>query len=312
LEIKHLMYPYFYIYDRREGTLPVAEAEAEMLSEGKVTAHGVVEGRRRVLCAETGYLRAGAELLAKAATLSELVERIAASPLAGDSYRIVPEAIPRKIGGAFQAVQAVARCIAAPADLANPSVEFLLVVSAEGFWFGRILPAGDDSWLRFDQKPRQFCNASPLRLARAVLGMTLRPGDRVYDPCCGSGTIPFLAWSMGCQAFGSDCTWPTVIMARENLAHFDCPAPIANADARLTERTADCIVTNPPYDLFSPTSDDAIGEMLSNFRRLAPRVSLITSMDLNARLASLNYTLARQLTVHRHDFRRHLYFLQSP
>ena len=292
--------------------MPVAEAEAEVLSEGSVTAHGIVEGNRRVLCAETGYLRAGAEMLAKATTLPELLVKITALRLGGHEYRIVSEPIPRKIHGAFQAVQAVARCILAPANLTNPSEEFLLVVSAEGFWFGRMLPKGDDSWLRFDQKPRQFCNASPLRLARAILGMLLHPGDRVYDPCCGSGTIPFLAWTMGCQAFGSDCTWPTVLMSRENLAHFHCPVPITKADARLTDLTADCIVTNPPYDLFSPTSDDAIDDMLANFRGLAPRVALITSMDLDTRLAALDYAVIRRLTIQRHNFRRHLYFLQSP
>jgi len=167
-------------------------------------------------------------------------------------------------------------------------------------------------WREFDRRPRPFCNAAPLRLVRAAIGLSTRLGERLYDPCCGSGTIPFLAWSMGRDAYGTDLSWPAVAMARENLAHFDCPVTIRHADARTTDYRADCIVTNPPYDLYCPTHESTVPEMLANFRSVAPRAIVITAMDLDPLAQELGYTIERAVLVRRHDFRRTLYFLRSP
>ena|GEM_PF-1930032 len=306
------MRPFFYIYDRNEDTLAVAEAEACVLADGEVVGHGVVEGKARIACAETGFMRAGAELLARGRTLEKLVGCIRERGLSADRYRIVAEPIPRTVGGDHRAIRAVAACIEGPADLRNPTEEFLLVVSSGGFWFGRLIPKGCDRWREFDRRPRPFCNAAPLRLVRAAIGLSTQPGDRVHDPCCGSGTIPFLAWTMGRRAYGTDRSWPAVAMARENLAHFGCPVTIGHADARATDYQSDCIITNPPYDLYCPTNESTVPGMLASFRSAAPRVTVITAMDLAPLVTELGYTVERAIPVRRHDFERTLYIMRSP
>jgi len=302
---------YFYVYDRDEGTLALAEQEAVTLSAGGVVAHGVVEGVRAVDCAMTGFLRIGAQLLAKGRTLDELLANVGGLGLRAQRYRIVAEPIPRTMPGDHRAIRAVAAQIDGRADLRNPQQEFLLVISADGFWFGRRQPRGRSGWEQFGQRPRPFCNSVPLRLACAAIGLSSQPGESVYDPCCGSGTIPFLAWRMGRVAHGTDLSWPAVAMARENLAYLDCPIAIRHADARATEQRASCIITNPPYDLYCPVQESTVPAMMARFRQLAPLVTVITAMNLDKLVTDLGYTVEQAIRVRRHDFGRTIYLLRS-
>ncbi|MCK5806150.1 MAG: hypothetical protein KAI66_25185, partial [Lentisphaeria bacterium] len=174
--------PYAYIIDRNEGLQPLAEAEACHLADGVVAAPGVVEGRRVVRSAETGFVRSGGKLLAKGKTLEEICENIAALGLTAHRFRVASEPIPRKRTGAHRAVRAVAHCIGGTADLRDPLEEFLLVVSDAGFWLIRLSEPGDSKWLAFVDRPHPFCNALPLSVGRAVLNLVAKPGDTVYDP----------------------------------------------------------------------------------------------------------------------------------
>src|SRR5205814_128520 len=119
--------------------------------------------------------------------------------------------------------------------------------------------------------------AVPVRLAKAMLNLTVRPGDTVLDPFCGTGTIPLLAAWAGHRAFGSDVSAACVAHAAENLAHFGRQATLACVDAREAQQAADCIVSNLPYGLYSHLAAGALRAILQNLGRLAPRATLVTS-----------------------------------
>lgn len=54
------------------------------------------------------------------------------------------------------------------------------------------------------------------RARELIIGLT-NPGETVYDPFCGSGTIPFEAWANGRHAIGGDRNPYAVAVARAKL-----------------------------------------------------------------------------------------------
>ncbi len=304
------MNKFCYIYDRNEHTLALAEAEACHFTNGTIVAHGVVECDQSVDWSSAGYLRGGGRLIASGSSLDELCGRLRELPFktAGD-YKIVPEPIPGERSGIHCAIVAVADSITGKVNLTNPQFIYLLVVSDEGCWFIENEPVKDRSWLDFKYKPCQFCNALPIRMGRAVLNLCAEKGDKVFDPCCGSGTIPLLASSMGMIALGGDISWPNFNIARKNISHFGYEAELKQEDATKATRQADCIVTNLPYGLYLPLSDEVLKAMLENFKRLSPKVVLITTMDITDRILASGYVIDKKITTKRIKLERNIYFL---
>ena len=58
-----------------------------------------------------------------------------------------------------------------------------------------------------------------------------QPGQTVYDPCCGTGSILLQARALGITAFGSDRNPLMVDMTRGNLAHFGYTVEVTAQDA---------------------------------------------------------------------------------
>jgi len=300
---------YIYIYDRTAGTLPLAEAEAEYLTAGKVISLGVVEGTKSLAWGWAGYLRGGGRLLAKGETLEQLCCNVKKVAVSSPAFKIIAEPIPRTIGGDFRAIVQVASVIEGRVDLQNPKDKYLLIITDNKYWLVESGSSGDREWLKYKHKPHPFCNALPIKMARAILALSCSQGDTVLDPCCGSGTIPMLASNMGMRALGSDLSWHSVNRSRKNLAHFNCKAKILHEDATCTKRYADCIIANLPYDLYCPVLADTIIKMLANFRTIASKVVLISSMNLEEQIANENYTVQRIIKIKRDRFVRNIYFL---
>jgi len=166
---------------------------------------------------------------------------------------------------------------------------------------------GEADWLGASHKPHNYVVAVPVRIAKAMLNLTARPGDSVLDPFCGTGTIPLLAAWAGHPSYGSDISPACVGRAAENLAHFGLTATLACADARTVEQRADCIVTNLPYGVYSHLAPETLRAVLRNLRRLAPRVTLVTSERLEDALRAEGFELATVIPVESERFERFVY-----
>jgi tRNA G10 N-methylase Trm11 len=302
----------FYLVNRKANTLDVAQAEAERLSDGVVVASGLVEGAREVTSSDGAYIRYGAELLVKDSSIEAVCERISAMDLVAERFRIVVERIPGKLPmDRCKAEKAVADSIQGLPDLTTPAVEFLLVATMDGVWFGRMLPRGDRTWERFRHKPFPYCHALPVELALASVNLTAESGDLVFDPCCGSGTILLAAVNRGLRAMGCDINRQVAYHALRNAKHFGCDMEIWSGDGSETNRTADCIVTNLAYDRRCHISDEAVHGLLRNFRGIAKRVTVVTAQDIRDVVADLGYTIEQRIPSSTHSITRWVYVMQS-
>lgn len=98
-------------------------------------------------------------------------------------------------------------------------------------------------------------------IAAAMIERYSSPGETVFDPMCGIGTVLVEAIRLGRHAIGVDCEAEWVHVARTNLAHAQRAHPgtsgeVFCADAKKLDpkfagRTAalpvDLVVTSPPY-----------------------------------------------------------------
>ncbi len=302
------------LYHREPGLQALAEAELYALGGGASAEPGVWLSPRPIRWASCGYGSAGGRQLAFAPTLDGLEASLRSLRLVAPRFCITARCLPRFYPGSSDARRRVADCIEGAVSFDAPDLRLLLLVSRAGY---RVLieeraAPREAAWLAASGKPHNYLVALPVRIARAVLNITLREGDSVLDPFCGSGTIPLLAAWAGHRSFGSDVSAACVEHAAVNLDHFELAAVLACVDARETRQRADCIVTNLPYGLYSHVAVGALPEILSNLVCLAPCQTFVTSARIEQDLHAAGYELARVLMVESGRFERFVYVTRAP
>lgn len=298
---------YCTLFRRNPGFEELAEAELQTVAPGHSPEEGIWISSNPVLWAETAFGTDGGRQLAAAATLDELRAQLMALNLRAENVAIALRRIPRKAKGAREAKKAIADCIDADVDYDNADLRLLLIRTHHGYRV--VLPAdgGDGSWIEANNRPHNYLVALPVRMAKAMLNLTVRPDDTVLDPFCGSGTIPLLAAWAGHTAYGSDISSQSVQNAGENVAHFGRHATLAVADARTTRQAADSIVSNLPYGLYSHLPEGALEVVFANLKTLASRATFVSSERLDDALLEAGYTIRRRLSVEPTRFERFIY-----
>lgn len=306
---------YCTLYHRDPGFTELAEAELRALGGGgHAPEPGVWISTVPIRWARCGYATAGGRQLASSATLDALEGELRALRLVAPRFSVEARRLPRGQPGSMAAKARVGDCIAGSVSQGEPQLRLLLVVSPVGY---RVLvdtdaEEGDAGWLAVSHKPHNYLVALPVRIAKAMLNLTARPGDTVLDPFCGTGTIPLLAAWAGHRSYGSDVSASCIARAGENLAHFGREATLVRADARVVRQAADCIVSNLPYGMYSHLAPDAMHAILRNLGRLSPRVTLVTSARIEDDLRAAGYEIDQVIPVEPERFARLVYVTRAP
>ena len=266
--------------DEHEHDLALAEAVA--LSGGETCGPKVVQADGLIDIARTGYVACGVELLASGVDAAETAERVREQGIAADGFAIDVRRIPRGLKVARREVaNELALAIDGAPDLDSPSVPFVALVTAERVWFGRKLESGEPEWQRFAQKPHDFSSALPSQAARAICNVLVRGGERVIDPCCGTGTFLLHAASLGARVTGCDINKKMVGATNKNLKHFGFEPAASQGDAAELTGSYDLVLANVPYGKMTATSDEKLARMVANIVTLAPRGAIVAMSDLS-------------------------------
>ena len=305
---------YCTLYHRDDGFRPLAEAELHALGGGSAEEPGIWLSPVPIAWSACGYAIIGGRQLAAAPTIDALEEAVRALRISASRFCITSRRVPRGAHGSTDAKRRIANCIDGDVSLEDPQLRLQLLTSRQGFRLLVEAEAGphEADWLGAKHKLHNYLVALPVRIAKAMLNLTARPGESVLDPFCGSGTIPLLAAWAGHPAFGSDISAACVARAGENLTHFGQVATLVCADAAVAEQRADCIVSNLPYGTYSHLAPDALPAILRNLARLAPRITLVTSARIEATLEAEGYELLQVLPVEPGRFERFVYLTRAP
>lgn len=105
------------------------------------------------------------------------------------------------------------------------------------------------------------------KLARAMVNLSsVKKGETVYDPFCGTGGILIEAGLIGCKIIGNDINNQMIKKAKQNFEFYKIKDyKLSKKDATKAKEKTDVIVTDPPYGRRSSLHKQKIEELYKNF-----------------------------------------------
>ena len=289
---------YFYLTAIPDRLTELVAAECMALTGAAPNAHGIAISERCVDVRRGAYLKSCSEVLFETASLTELYANIRSASLYADDFRVSVVKKPRSLKvNSMELARDIGSIIDGNANLTQPKVTFLTVVTDEKIWFGRCLSESDNIWLTHDQRPYVTSSSLPSRLARVLVNLVAHPGDTLLDPCCGTGTIILSAAHSGIRAVGYDINPRMVGATTKNLRHFGLTADVALDDARQVRGQFDAIATDLPYGINLTKNNFQDAEILANLRTCARKAAFIDLRDLSKPLNDHGYQIETVLNV---------------
>lgn len=290
----------------------IINAECLALTGVAPNQHGIAISPRRVDVSRGAYVRCCAELLFEAGNISEICAKIRAARLYADDFRVSVVKLPRNLkANSLEIAHNVGAEIGGIPDLDSPRVTFLTVITEEKVLFGKLLSESDGQWIVHNKRPHVTSSSLPARLARAIVNLTASPGDRLLDPCCGTGTIILEAAQMGVTVVGYDVNVRMVGATRKNLKHYGLSAEVHLGDARLISGRYDAVVTDFPYGIGLDGDMTLDREILVRIRQLAPRAVFVHTRDLSSELVDLGFCIEQVLPARKHTMVRTIFITST-
>ena len=303
---------YLYLTAISDADAEIINAECLALAESTPNRYGLAISSTRVDVSRGAYLRSCTEILFEGGSVSEICAKIRAAGLYADDFRVSVAKLPRNLEvNSLQIAHKVGAAIGGRPDLDMPSVTFLTVVTDEKIWFGKLLSESDGRWLAHSKRPHVTSSSLPTRLARAIVNLIAVPGDRLLDPCCGTGTIMVEAAQMGVTAVGYDINVRMVGATRKNLKHYGLHADVQLGDARHICGLFDSVVTDFPYGIGLAKHAAVDREILKRMRQLAPRAAFVHTRDLSGELVDLGYRIDSIVPARKHTMVRNIFITST-
>ena len=289
---------YLYLTAIPDRLTALVAAECVALTGSAPNTHGIAISEHRADVSRGAYLKSCSEVLFETAGLTELRANIRSAGLHADEFRVSIVKKPRSLKvNSMELARDIGSDIGGNANLNNPQVTFLVVLTAEKIWFGRLLSESDNVWLAHNQRPYVTSSSLPARLARVLVNLVAHPGDSLLDPCCGTGTIVMSAAHSGIRAVGYDTNLRMIGATTKNLQHFGLTADVTLGDAREVQGQFDAIATDLPYGINLMKNNFQDTEILANLRTCAPKAAFIDLRDLSKPLNDLGYQIEAVLPV---------------
>ncbi|MDA3032649.1 MAG: hypothetical protein O3B90_10040 [Actinomycetota bacterium] len=290
----------------------LVQAEALALTGGTPDADGVAVCERIDRIDRAAYVHRGVRIILRARTIDELCEAIAGSAIASDRFRIdVHDPARRSPLGRIELAITLANALEGFPDLRDPLHHFLVIIGEDNLLFGEIEAESTASYRLHDSKPWTTSSSLDGRFARALINL-VPDATSILDPCCGAGSIVVEAASLGIDAFGVDWKPALAGMTHENLAHFDYPGTVVQADSRTHVQHADAVVTDLPYGHAIDADEGVIRAILEQCAGLAPRAVFVAPADITTWLTDTGFTDVQVHTVmKRRGFTRWVHVAKS-
>ncbi|MDE0300052.1 MAG: methyltransferase domain-containing protein [Candidatus Poribacteria bacterium] len=303
---------YFYLTNIPDLDAEIINAECLALTGSAPDSHGLAVSLACTDVRRGAYVRSCAELLFEGGSISDICAKIRAADLYADDFRVSVVKLPRNLEvNSLRIAHELGAEIGGRPDLDRPRVKFLTVIKGEKILFGKLLSESDGRWVAHNSRPHVTSSSLPTRLARAIVNLTASLGDRILDPCCGTGTIILEAAQMGMIAVGYDINVRMVGATRKNLDHYGLSAEVCLGDARQISGRFDAVITDFPYGIGLAKDPTVDREILRRIRQLAPRAAFVHTRDLSSELVDIGYFIERVVPVRKHTMVRKIFIAST-
>lgn len=247
---------------------------------------------------------------AEAESFDDLVARVADMGLEAEGFAVEVHRPPPKAPlNSIDAARELADVIGGSPDLEHPRIALAVVAKEGRYWFGRVVSRARRDWHDASERPENFSNSLPTRLARALVNMVAAPGDLLVDPCCGAGTALVEAALVGAKAEGYDLSWTHVEQTRRNLDHYGMKVRAAKGDARELEGRWAAAVIDLPYGHTSVADNQLYMDVVGNVSRRVKRLAVVTGDEKDYVWARLGLKVLGRAKAPATRLVRHLYLL---
>lgn len=302
---------YLYLTSRSESEKQLVEAECIALTGAKPDECGIALTEMEADVSRAAYVKTCVRVIIHAANLPSLYDQLEKTDLSSEQFRVSVVKIPRSLAiDSKQIMHQVGARIGGKPNLSAPRTVFLVVATTEEIWLGEVVSEYTGSWDEHSQKMHPYSSALPTRLARAMVNLVAAPGDRIIDPCCGSGTILIEAASIGIKAVGCDINPKLATISIDNMRHFGLDGMVMIADARNIKGSFDAVVTDLPYGRNCPTDEQLCREILQNLKNLATKAAVVTSEDMSSSLSQMGYNIKSVTAVPKTSLTRYIHVIE--
>lgn len=303
---------YLYLTSVPNHEAELVNAESRILTGHSPNAYGITISEKCVDVTRGAYVKCCMEILFEGGGVSEVCGQIEASGLYAEDFRVSVVKRPRRLeADTIKIAHIVGGVIGGTVRLEQPRVVFLVVITHEQVWLGRLLSESDGWWFVHRKRPYMTSSALPTKLARAIVNLIADPSDRLVDPCCGTGTIVLEAAHIGMRVVGYDINPKMVKATQGNLVHHNLGASVQLGDARQIKGQYDALATNLPYGIMldrDPIQDWAI---LQNLNNIASKAAFVSIQDLSQPLEDLGYGIQQIVHVPKQNMVRRIYITDT-
>jgi len=184
-----------------------------------------------------------------------------------------------------------------------------VLYATEGAWY--LVREAQPTRFESPELPHRTSTSTSSQLARAVVNLVARPGERLLDPLCGSGVILVEGARVGCEVTGSDRNAKLVWWSRRNLRAVGLSGEVSEEDLFAREPGGhDALVADLPYGRRLEPAD--LAPYATALPRLARRWALIVHHDLRPALAAAGHPPRLTLEVPKPTFVRYVHVGGEP
>jgi tRNA G10 N-methylase Trm11 len=284
------MYLYLTAYTDIEKEL--ARAECQSLCGVTSDDKGLAISEKCIDVFRAAYVKTGAQILISALNKEELFDKLVQLNLESDRFRVSVKKFVKSDWGSHQIMTEVGARIGGKADLQNPKEVFLVVLARGRVFLSRVLSVSDKAWMVHIDKPYNTSSSLPSRIARAMVNLVAEPGQKLVDPCCGTGTIIIEAACAKMKPTGYDLNPKMVEGTLKNLEYFKLSAEVRLGDAKQISGDFEALATDLPYGINTKLDLIERHQILENFVNLSKRCAVVTANDIRQELEKCGYQLS--------------------
>lgn len=304
---------YLYSYACQKGEIELSRLEMRTFFNFDVEGN-VLISEQKIAPSRSPFMRMRLDIWAQGTTIEQLVEDAKQIQLGERSFKIhalnnskdsISPQLSRTVRN--EMMKKIGYAIDAEPDLENPDVVLGLALYEDIYYLGELVQ-GEAAWLHHMQKPEMYSTALSTRDARAIVNIAAPypQGLKVIDPCCGIGTVLVEAMSMGIPIEGRDMNKRVVWGSRINLRHFGYEPNVEIGPIEEASEGYDVAIIDMPYNLFTHISEDLQQSIITNARRIAKRVVIVTIESMDDKIANANLMIIDQAIVKKGTFERHV------
>ncbi len=303
---------YLYLTSVPNQEVELVNAESMTLTGHTPNAYGIAISENCVDVTRGACVKCCMEILCEGGSVSEICGQIKTAELYAEDFRVSIVKRPRRLeADSTKIAHVVGGVISGTVSLTQPRVVFLVVITNERVWLGRLLSKSDGRWIVHRKRPYMTSSALPTKLARAIVNLIADPSDLLVDPCCGTGTIVLEAAHMGMRVVGYDINPKMVKATQANLAHHSLDARVCLGDARQIREPFDSLAANLPYGIMLNRTPIQDWEILRNLNHIAPKAAFVTISDLSKPLEDLGYRIRQIVHVPKLNMVRRIYITDT-